>query len=75
LHRVLISHDDGWAVEGDQARSTGLKLFGNGNPEPFTSIFTRLLPDLKAAGFSEEEINQLTRRNPAAAFGVRVRTV
>jgi predicted metal-dependent phosphotriesterase family hydrolase len=75
LHRVLISHDDGWAVEGDQARSTGLKLFGNGNPEPFTSIFTRLLPDLKEAGFSEEEINQLTRRNPAAAFGVRVRTV
>lgn len=75
LHRVLISHDDGWAVEGDQARSTGLKLFGNGNPEPFTSIFTRLLPDLKETGFTEEDIDQLTRRNPAAAFGVRVRTV
>lgn len=73
LPRVLISHDDGWAVEGDQARSTGLKLFSNGNPEPFTSIFARLLPDLRAAGFTQNELDQLLLRNPAAAFGVRVR--
>ncbi len=73
LSRVLISHDDGWAVEGDEAQSTGLKLFGNGNPEPYTSIFTRLLPDLRAAGLADVEINQLTRLNPAQAFAVRTR--
>jgi len=75
LNRVLVSHDDGWAVEGDQAKSTGLKLFGNGNPEPFASLFMRLLPDLRAAGFTADELDQLTRRNPAAALGVRLRTV
>ncbi len=74
LSRVLISHDDGWAVEGEQAQSTGLKLFGNGNPEPYSSIFTRLLPDLRAAGFTDSDVNQLTRLNPAQAFAVRTRT-
>lgn len=74
LNRVLISHDDGWAVEGEEAKSTGLKLFGNGNLQPYTAIFTRLLPDLRAAGFPEGEIDQLTRRNPMAAFSIRPRT-
>lgn len=74
LHRVLISHDDGWAVEGDAARSTGLQLFGNGNPEPYTSLFNRLLPDLREAGFTQVELDQLTRRNPVAALAVAVRT-
>ncbi len=73
LHRGLLSHDDGWAVEGDEAQSTGLKLFGNGNPEPFTSIFTRLLPDLRTAGFTADDVAQLMGRNPAAAFGIRPR--
>jgi len=70
LHRVLLSHDDGWAVEGEDAQSTGLKPFGNGNPEPYTSLFTRLLPDLRTAGFSETELNQLTRHNPVEAFAM-----
>lgn len=74
LNRVLLSHDDGWAVEGDEAKSTGLKLFGNGNPEPCTSIFERLLPDLIQAGFTAQEIRQLTAQNPADAFAIRVRT-
>jgi len=74
LNRVLISHDDGWAVEGDEAKSTGLKLFGNGNPEPYASISERLLPDLKLAGFTAQEINQHTRQNPAETFAIRVRT-
>jgi len=74
LNRVLVSHDDGWAVEGEEAVSTGLKLFGNGNAQPYTSILTRLLPDLREAGFSQAELDLLTRTNPAAAFGIRVRT-
>lgn len=71
LNRILVSHDDGWAVEGEEERSTGLKPFGNGNPEPYTSIFTRLLGDLNAAGFSKTELDQLTRRNPAQAMAIR----
>jgi phosphotriesterase-related protein len=73
LNRVLISHDDGWAVEGNEAKSTGLKLFGNGNPKPYTSIFARLLPDLLDSGLTQNEIDQLIDRNPAAAFALRVR--
>jgi phosphotriesterase-related protein len=75
LNRVLVSHDDGWAVEGEEAKSTGLKLFGNGNPEPYASIFARLLPDLREAGFSQDEIRQLTQTNPANAFAIAVRTL
>jgi len=74
-HRVLISHDDGWAVEGDSPRQAPLKLFGNGNPEPYRSVFDRLWPDLRRAGCSEEELDQLLRLNPARAFGIRVRTL
>jgi phosphotriesterase-related protein len=75
LHRVLLSHDDGWAVEGEAAAGAALKPFGNGNPRPYTTIFERLLPDLRAAGFTEEELRQLTVLNPAQALGVAVRTL
>lgn len=75
LGRVLISHDDGWAVEGEGAADAALKLFGNGNPKPYTSVFVRLLPDLRAAGFTPDEIRQLTVLNPAQALSVTVRTL
>lgn len=74
LGRVLISHDDGWAVEGEAATGAALKLFGNGNPRPYASLFERLLPDLRTAGFTEDEIRQLTVLNPAQAFSVTLRT-
>lgn len=75
LGRVLISHDDGWAVEGGAAAGAALKPFGNGNPRPYASLFERLLPDLRVAGFTEEEIRQLTVLNPAQALSVTVRTL
>lgn len=75
LGRLLISHDDGWAVEGEAAAGATLKPFGNGNPQPYASIFERLLPDLRAAGFTEEAIHQLTVLNPAQALSVTVRTL
>lgn len=74
LNRVLVSHDDGWAVEGEEARTTGLKLFGNGNPRPYASLFERLLPDLETEGFTKAELHLLTRTNPGRAFGLAVRT-
>lgn len=73
LNRVLISHDDGWAVEGDSERSTGLKLFGNGNPKPYVSVFDRFLPDLETAGVWRTDIEQLLLYNPSEAFAIRVR--
>lgn len=73
LNRVLISHDDGWAVEGDAPSGNRLTLFGNGNPAPYESIFTRLLPDLRARGFSEAELDQLLVTNPREALTIRRR--
>lgn len=72
LGRVLLSHDHFWSVEGDGRRGS-LKL-ANGGPEPFTAVFTYLLPDLKKAGFSENDIKQLIVTNPAQAFTIRKRT-
>lgn len=71
--RVLVSHDDGWAVEGESPQQATLKLFGNGNPQPYRSLFERLLSDLRKAGCSEEDLDRLLRRNPARAFCIRVR--
>jgi len=73
LGRVLVSHDDGWAVEGDAPAGSELKLFGNGNPAPYSAIFERLLMDLRDAGFGEANLNRLTRSNPADAWRVRRR--
>jgi len=74
LNRVLISHDDGWAVEGEEPHEAGLRLFGNGNLKPYASVFAQLIPDLRAAGFTQAEIAQLTPINPGQAFALRVRT-
>jgi predicted metal-dependent phosphotriesterase family hydrolase len=60
-------------VEGETLRGATLKPFGNGNPRPYSSVFERLLPDLRAAGCSPEELDQLLRENPARAFAIRVR--
>lgn len=73
LRRVLISHDDGWAVTGEEPAGADLELFGNGNPRPYESIFTRLLPDLRDHGFNESDVRMLTVTNPAEALAVRIR--
>jgi phosphotriesterase-related protein len=73
LGRVLLSHDDGWSVEGDARRGAPLKLFGNGNPTPYRSVFDRLLPDLKREGLADAELHQLTVKNPADALAIRPR--
>jgi phosphotriesterase-related protein len=64
LHRVLISHDAGWYHVGEP---------GGGTFRPYDTLFDDLLPALRAAGFTDEEIHQLTVTNPAEAFAVRVR--
>ena len=71
LGRVLLSHDHFWSVEGDGERGS-LKL-ANGAPNPFESIFTHLIPDLRASGFTAADIGLLTVENPASAFMLRKR--
>lgn len=66
LHRVLISHDAGWF---DPAQPDG------GTFRPFTTIFQKLIPALKAAGFTQKEIDQLLIKNPAKAYAVSKRAL
>ncbi len=65
LHKVLISHDAGWYRPGETDPME--KFVG------YTNLSDKLLPLLKAKGFSETDFDQLLRKNPAEAFTIRVR--
>ncbi|MBA4058486.1 MAG: aryldialkylphosphatase, partial [Marivirga sp.] len=66
LHRILISHDAGWY---DPRKPNG------GDFRGFTTLFKKLIPELQRHGFSNEEIQQLVRKNPGEAFTIRIRKV
>jgi len=74
LGQVLLSHDHFWSVEGDGERGA-LKLHAGGADNAYESIFTRLWPDLREAGFNETDFQQIMIKNPAAAFTIRVRRI
>jgi phosphotriesterase-related protein len=59
LDRVLVSHDAGWYHVGEP---------NGGNYRPYDTLFTRFLPALRAAGFTETEIRRLTVENPRRAL-------
>lgn len=61
LGQVLISHDAGWY---DPAKTDG------GDFVPFTNIFEKLMPALKAQGFGEGDWEILLEENPKRAFGM-----
>jgi phosphotriesterase-related protein len=63
LNRVLISHDAGW-FDPQKAQQT---------IKPYTNIFKKLYPELKAKGFTDEEFRLLTSVNPAKAFAIEIR--
>lgn len=65
LHRTLISHDAGWYSHGEP---------GGGRVQPYTNIFTLLIPELKKRGFADRDIEQLLVKNPQEAYAVRVRS-
>jgi len=70
LHRVLLSHDDGWSA----VETTGdleMQLFDNGNTEPYTTLESGLLPALRNRGFSEQELTLLLVENPARALAIK----
>ena len=64
LQRVLLSHDAGWYTLG---------VPGGGRFQPYTTIFTHLLPVLRERGFSEKEIHLMLVKNPQEAFKIKVR--
>lgn len=66
LHYILISHDAGWY---EPEKVDGGKVRG------YTTMFVRLLPALKQAGFTDQEIAQLLQHNPAKAFAISVRRI
>lgn len=64
LDQVLISHDAGWF---DPAKPNG------GDPRGYTLLFEELVPRLRKAGLSPQEIDQLLQTNPARALSISVR--
>jgi phosphotriesterase-related protein len=64
--RVLISHDAGWYSVGEPR---------GGTVRGYDTLFTKFLPALKKAGFSDDEILQLIATNPANAFAIRLRSM
>lgn len=66
LNRVLLSHDAGWYEPG---KPQGGKI------RPYTALFISLIPLLSSEGFTREELDQMIIKNPAEAFGVRVRKI
>lgn len=61
LNQTLLSHD------GNSFRING------GMPKPYDALFTDFIPALQKAGYSQDEIRQLTIHNPSRAFQVQIR--
>ena len=72
LHKVLISHDNGWAVVNHGQDSITFERFGNKTSPPYSAIFNKLIPKLKESGFTQAEIDQLLIHNPATAFSIKI---
>lgn len=64
LKQVLVSQDAGWYNVGES---------NGGNFRGFTGLFTKFLPALKSAGFSDDDVAQLMVRNPEDSLAIRVR--
>jgi phosphotriesterase-related protein len=70
LHRLLLSHDDGWTVL-ENGSYHQLELFGNGNKTPYSTIHRFILPELLIKGVTQKEIDQILRHNPIRCFGLK----
>lgn len=64
LDRVLISHDAGWYEPGKP---------GGGKFRGYTTLFQKLIPELKKRSMSDVEINTVIHQNPKNAFTIAVR--
>jgi predicted metal-dependent phosphotriesterase family hydrolase len=64
LNKVLISQDAGWYHVGE--------AYG-GDFRAYGTLQSQLVPAMRLAGFTKEEIDLVTRKNPARAFAIGVR--
>jgi len=66
LGRLLLSHDAGWYQPGKP---------NGGEFRPYSDLFSSFSLLLMSEGFSREELDQMIVKNPAEAFGIRVRKI
>jgi len=71
LHKVLISHDDGFAVT-EEGGKAAFNAFKNGNSIPYNTILGVLKPSLFELGITRDEFKMMTVGNPANAFQIKV---
>lgn len=64
LDQILLSHDAGWFNVGQE---------NGGSFRPYTDLFTHLIPQLKAHGFTQADLDLLLIENPQRAYALRVR--
>ena len=58
MTKLCLSHDRGWYDPGTPDRE----------PKPFTYICETFIPAMRAAGFDDDTIRQLTHDNPFRAY-------
>ncbi|MDR8390118.1 hypothetical protein NC796_03130 [Aliifodinibius sp. S!AR15-10] len=63
LDHILLGHDGSTYPPDGVAK------------RPMDVLINTFIPMLKASGFTDQEINQVTRQNPAQAFSINVRTI
>jgi phosphotriesterase-related protein len=68
IKQTLISQDAYWTVEKNESNDIYFQHHGS----PYSAIFDILLPALKKAAFSQNDIDQLLIGNPAAAYKIEI---
>lgn len=71
LNKLLISHDDGFAVE----KADNVSVFNpyqNGNTYPYRSLFTKLKSALLQKGITGQEFSNIITKNPAEALKIKI---
>ena len=64
LDHVLVSQDAGWYHVGEPR---------GGKIRPYDTLFNEFIPALRKAGLTDEEVEQVIRKNPQRAFTIHVR--
>lgn len=67
LHRLLISHDDGWSVLSNGSYKS-IEPFKKG--KQYATISEKLIPVLIQKGMNEKEIEQVMKINPKKCFAL-----
>jgi phosphotriesterase-related protein len=60
LNKLLLSHDGNGFPRGGEIRE-------------FDAIFTKLIPEMLANGFTQDDIRQISVENPKEVFRIRIR--